>query len=119
MAVTRRGAGVWLTGGVNGMLIRRLLVFVGPDRGVVMYMSDFGKNSARALPPALLLSAGELRTAQMFAAGHTYSEIADALTLSRYTVRNQLSAAYRKLEVHSKLEMARVIDPAMKGAAYL
>jgi DNA-binding CsgD family transcriptional regulator len=55
----------------------------------------------------------------MFAAGHTYSEIADALTLSRYTVRNQLSAAYRKLEVHSKLEMARTLSRGPMAAAYL
>jgi DNA-binding CsgD family transcriptional regulator len=64
------------------------------------------------------LSPGELRAAQMFAAGQTYSQIADALTLSRYTVRNQLTAAYRKLEVHSKLEMARTLSGQPMGATY-
>lgn len=64
------------------------------------------------------LSPGELRAAQMFAQGQTSSQIAEALTLSRYTVRNQLSTAYRKLEVHSKVEMARTLSGGMRGASY-
>jgi DNA-binding CsgD family transcriptional regulator len=55
------------------------------------------------------LSEGELRTAKLFAAGNTYHEIAQMLGLSHYTVRNQLSAAYRKLGVHSKVELAAAI----------
>jgi DNA-binding CsgD family transcriptional regulator len=59
--------------------------------------------------PETPLSAGELRTAQMFAAGETHQQIAQTLSISHHTVRNQISAAYRKLGVHSKVALARAL----------
>jgi DNA-binding CsgD family transcriptional regulator len=55
------------------------------------------------------LSAAELRTVQLFASGANYKAIAAALGLSTYTVRNQMSSAYRKLGVHSKFELAKAM----------
>ncbi len=57
----------------------------------------------------MLLTAAELRTALMFADGATYQRIAAELGLSTYTVRNQISSAYRKLEVHSKIGLAAAL----------
>ncbi len=58
------------------------------------------------------LSASELRTAQRFSEGATYREIAAEHGLSTATVRNQISAAYRKLNVHSKVELVKTLTPS-------
>jgi DNA-binding CsgD family transcriptional regulator len=55
------------------------------------------------------LSRGEMRTAQLFASGASHKQIAADLGLSTFTIRNQISSAYRKLGVHSKLALAEVI----------
>jgi DNA-binding CsgD family transcriptional regulator len=55
------------------------------------------------------LSEGEKRTARLFAEGHTHHQIAQLLGISHHTVRNQLANVYRKLDIHSKLELVRVL----------
>jgi DNA-binding CsgD family transcriptional regulator len=55
------------------------------------------------------LSTAEMRTALLFAAGSDYKSIAAQLGLSTHTVRNQISSAYRKLGVHSKMGLAEAI----------
>mgnify|MGYP002784099428 CR=1 FL=1 len=55
------------------------------------------------------LSSAERRTARAFAAGATHAEIAASLDLSPATVRNQIAAAYRKLGVHNKVELATAL----------
>jgi DNA-binding CsgD family transcriptional regulator len=60
-------------------------------------------------PDPVSLTAAELRTAELFAAGASYRDIAAKLDRSTYTVRNQISAAYRKLGVHTKLGLADAI----------
>lgn len=57
-----------------------------------------------------LLSPAELRTAKLYAEGAGYKQISSELGLSTYTVRNQISAAYRKLGVHTKVGLAAAIN---------
>ena len=54
------------------------------------------------------LTASELRIAELAAAGHSNPAIAQALFITVKTVEGHLSAAYRKLDVHSRagLELA-------------
>lgn len=59
-----------------------------------------------------VLSKAETRVARMFADGQTNSQIAQALGVSPATVRNQIAAIYRKLEIHSKAELARLFPPS-------
>ncbi len=58
------------------------------------------------------LTAAERRVAVLYAEGRTNAQIAAALGVASSTVRNQISAAYRKLDIHSKAELARRIPPA-------
>ena len=51
------------------------------------------------------LSARELEVAQAVAAGHRPAAIAQRLDISPNTVRSHLKAAFRKLGVHSQLEL--------------
>lgn len=57
------------------------------------------------------LTASERRVAALYAEGRTNAQIAEALGVTASTVRNQISAAYRKLDIHSKAELARRIAP--------
>lgn len=57
------------------------------------------------------LTAAERRVAVLYAASHSTAQIATALGVKNATVRNQISAAYRKLDIHSKAELARRIPP--------
>jgi DNA-binding CsgD family transcriptional regulator len=57
------------------------------------------------------LTASERRVAALYAEGRTNGQIAEALGVTQSTVRNQISAAYRKLDIHSKAELARRIAP--------
>jgi DNA-binding CsgD family transcriptional regulator len=59
---------------------------------------------------ALGLSAAEARVARLYAGGLTQPDIAARLGVSVSTVRNQLSSAYLKLDVHSKIELARRLN---------
>jgi DNA-binding CsgD family transcriptional regulator len=58
------------------------------------------------------LTAAELRAARLYADGLKQREIAARLGVSASTVRNQLSSAYDKLRVHSKLELLRALSRA-------
>lgn len=75
---------------------------------------------APAVPRSLLtvsvaadatLTTAESRVAALYAEGRTNAQIAAALGVTQSTVRNQISAAYRKLDIHSKAELARLIAP--------
>jgi PAS domain S-box-containing protein len=50
------------------------------------------------------LSRRELETLRMLAAGQTTAEIADALTISRYTARNHINNLLRKLGARNRIE---------------
>ncbi len=68
--------------------------------------------AVHAPPLQTPLTGAELRAATLFAAGKTNTQIADELGLSQSTVRNQLLVAYRKLNVHSKVELVKMLAPA-------
>lgn len=55
------------------------------------------------------LTARERAVARDFAAGRTYKEIASRFGVSPATVRNQLQAAYAKLGVTRKIELAKIL----------
>jgi DNA-binding CsgD family transcriptional regulator len=65
---------------------------------------------------ALGLSPAETRVARLYAGGLTQRDIAVRLGVSASTVRNQLSAVYLKLDVHSKIDLAlRLNRPRTRG----
>jgi DNA-binding CsgD family transcriptional regulator len=55
---------------------------------------------ANPLPP------GQRRVAELYAAGQSYRQIADAMGVSPATVRNQIQRAYQRLGVNNKLALA-------------
>ncbi|HEY1654772.1 MAG TPA: AAA family ATPase [Candidatus Tumulicola sp.] len=58
---------------------------------------------------AALLSPRELEVAELVAAGHSNDEIAQALHISLRTVEKHVSAALRKLDVRSRLQLGRLL----------
>ena len=54
---------------------------------------------------ASTLSERELAIVRLLAGGHAVGSIARLLDLSAYTVRNHLKACYRKLGLHSQIEI--------------
>jgi DNA-binding CsgD family transcriptional regulator len=64
------------------------------------------RGGSRPAPRGALqpLSRRELETLRMLAAGHTTAEIADALTISRYTARNHVNNLLRKLGARNRVE---------------
>jgi DNA-binding CsgD family transcriptional regulator len=65
---------------------------------------------ATARSPVSSLSPTELEVARLYAQGQSYSEIAADRAVSTSTVRNQIAAIFRKLGLHSKLELARLLS---------
>ncbi len=63
------------------------------------------------------LTPSELRVAGLAAAGRTNREIAAELVISTRTVESQLSAAYRKLGVRSRNQLAAAITAAVQPPA--
>ncbi|MBL8555571.1 MAG: hypothetical protein JNL41_14955 [Phenylobacterium sp.] len=82
---------------------QRFRLHRGGDRHVLSF-ADLATE-----PP---LSPAELRVATAFARGLTAAEAAAELRISRATARNQLAAVYAKLDVHSKVELARRLEDA-------
>lgn len=62
-----------------------------------------------AADPESPLSEAEMAVAELFVKGLSTSEIASSRGVSASTVRNQVASIYRKLEVHSKVDLARLI----------
>ena len=70
--------------------------------------------SARRLGDDGLTSA-ESKVAHLFAGGRSNRDVAAELGVSPATVRNQLASIYRKLDIHSKTELARLFPPDAKA----
>ena len=56
------------------------------------------------------LTASELRVAELAAAGNTITQIAQSLFVTRKTVESHLYAAYRKLDVNTRDELAAAMQ---------
>ena len=56
-----------------------------------------------------LLSAREKDVLQFLADGKSYKEISAALFLSIHTTRSHVQSIYRKLQVHSRAEIMRML----------
>jgi DNA-binding CsgD family transcriptional regulator len=59
--------------------------------------------------PADLLAERELETITHFANGASYKEVARRMNISPATVRHHLRSAYKKLNVHDKAQMSRLL----------
>ena len=67
------------------------------------------RRAAGALAP---LTAREREIAELVAAGRTNREVAEQLVLSPRTVEAHLRNIYGKLDVRSRVELARAVQPA-------
>jgi len=80
-------------------------------RRVVQYISSSSK-SARGIAAELEeLTPGERRFLTELAQGYAYKEIADHLGITLYGVQNYVRNIYKKLHVHSKLELVNKYFP--------
>ncbi len=68
--------------------------------------------SLEAPPPGVVLAPRERTAAMLFAAGHSYKEIARMLSLSPATVRTYLRNCYAQLGVKSKVELGSALRSA-------
>jgi DNA-binding NarL/FixJ family response regulator len=66
-------------------------------------------SGAAASSPADSLSRSERAVVALVAEGLTNTQIAEQLFLSRRTVESHVSAAYRKLNLSNRVELARVV----------
>ena len=69
-----------------------------------------GERVADAAPPRVDLTPQELNIALLVADGKTNKEIAVALYLSPKTIEYHLANTYRKLDIHSRAELARIVS---------
>jgi DNA-binding CsgD family transcriptional regulator len=80
------------------------------ERARVELRAAGGKPRRDALSGRAALTASELRTAQMAAAGLSNPAIAQALFVTVKTVEGHLSGAYRKLDVRSRSELPAALE---------
>ncbi|MDH5355156.1 MAG: GAF domain-containing protein [Gammaproteobacteria bacterium] len=75
-------------------------------------MSDYKHQSPGAQASGGLsnLTPREQEIARLYSKGQTSKEIADELCVSPTTVRNHVSAIYRKLEISNKIELINLVD---------
>ena len=96
---------------VRAMIVQgRSPLRVGSQRFALRRGSD-GRHLLLALASeAEALTPAERRTARLYAAGASHAGIAAQLGLAPATVRNQLAAVYRKLDVHNKVALAAALQ---------
>ena len=70
---------------------------------------ELGRIGGRA-PSSGELTATEARVAELVAEGKANKEVAAELVVSVHTIEAALTSIYRKLDVHSRTEMARKLD---------
>jgi DNA-binding NarL/FixJ family response regulator len=86
--------------GATGLLVRlSALIDVGATEPA----------AARSASAADSLSRSERAVVALVAEGLTNTQIAEQLFLSRRTVESHVSAAYRKLNLSNRVELARVV----------
>jgi len=79
---------------------------LGASRWVERATEELARIGGRA-PASSLLTPAEERVASLVAEGKSNKEVAAALVVSVHTVESALASIYRKLDVHSRTEMAR------------
>ncbi|WP_417248291.1 helix-turn-helix transcriptional regulator [Celeribacter sp.] len=79
------------------------------EMGMLPLGTNFLVHLSEHHAPLAALSAREREVAQMFASGQTYKQVARALGTSPYTVRNQITRIYEKLEISNKAELAQAL----------
>ena len=79
------------------------------ERALVELEASGGQGDRRTSPTAGRLTAQELQIALVVAEGATNREAGAALFLSAKTIETHLSRVYRKLEVRSRTELAKVL----------
>ena len=79
-------------------------------RGVVVTFLDLQTNGVPIFPRPVsaALTARELEVAELAAAGLRDGQIARRLFISPYTVNQHLKRVYAKLQIHSRVELARL-----------
>ena len=88
----------------------RIVRLEGPDG--VRYLVTVAPLGVAQADPSGALSPREREVAAGAVAGATAAEIARTLGSSQETVRTQLKAIYRKLDVSSRIELARALLPS-------
>ncbi|MBP0453511.1 AAA family ATPase [Kitasatospora sp. RG8] len=96
-----------------GASVEADLVRAGLDRAA----ARSGQRSARRTGPSgprpghgwEALTASERKVARLIAAGHTNRSAAAALVVSPHTVNTHLASVFRKLSVHSRVHLARLV----------
>ncbi|WP_031007460.1 helix-turn-helix transcriptional regulator [Streptomyces sp. NRRL F-5727] len=72
-----------------------------------------GRRTGRVRPRAdqgwEALTASERKVARLIAAGHTNRQAAEALVVSPHTVNTHLASIFRKLDVRSRVHLARIV----------
>lgn len=67
--------------------------------------------------PPTALSAREDQVARIYAGGGSFRDVARLLDISPHTARNHLRTVYRKLDIGSKLDLARLLHAVPRGGA--
>jgi DNA-binding CsgD family transcriptional regulator len=71
---------------------------------------EAGRLPAAAAQPTLVISPQELRISRLVAEGKTNKEIAAAMFLSPKTIEYHLANTFRKLDIHSRAELAHIVS---------
>jgi DNA-binding CsgD family transcriptional regulator len=95
---------VFVTDGVAARLLR-----ISGD-GRVRYLCSLEATRSPRLSPLGSLSARQREVAELLAVGATVQEIATHLGIGAATVKHHAKVAYRRLDVATRLELARVLD---------
>lgn len=92
--ILENGSGSIKAGGLDCLLTR------GDNRHII---------SVTNVTDQVQLTRSENRVASLFAKGQSHSEIAAQIGVSQSTVRNQISSVYKKLDIHSKVDLVRFV----------
>jgi DNA-binding CsgD family transcriptional regulator len=86
--------------------------------GASFYLRDVQRELSRADLPADIreaLTKAEERVAQLVSEGHTNQSVASVLGVSVHTVNTHLRAAFRKMGVHSRVQLANAMSARTSG----
>ena len=83
---------------------------VGPVDGIANPLGPAGPAGSEGAEPVwTVLTRSEREVAQLAASGASNREIAEQLFVSRRTVESHLQRVYRKLDLHSRTQLAHLV----------